>query len=44
LVPKAEKEKERQKVDWRQRKKGVGAAIGGPGAEIGMYTVEELVL
>jgi hypothetical protein len=44
LVPKAEKEKEKQKVDWRQRRKGVGAATGGPGADLGLYTVEELIL
>ena len=42
LMPKAEKEKEKQKVDWRQRKKGVGAATGG--ADIGLYAMEELVI
>jgi hypothetical protein len=42
LIPKAEKEKEKNKVDWRHRKKGVGAATGG--ADIGVYALEELVL
>ena len=42
LIPKAEKEKEKSKVDWRQRRKGVGAVTGG--ADIGIYALEELVL
>jgi len=44
LLSKAEKEKQKQKGDWRQRKKGVGGATGVPGADVGMYTLEELVL
>lgn len=43
LVPKEEREKEKQKLDWRQRKKGVGI-LGGAGADVGLYNLEELVL
>jgi len=37
LVSPQEREKEKQKVDWRQRKKSSGV-------DIGVYTLEELVL
>lgn len=43
LVSKEEREKDKQKVDWRQRKMGVGA-VGGAGTDVGVYTLEELVL
>ena len=38
-----ERDREKQKGDWRQRRKGVGAAAG-VGADIGLYQLEELVL
>lgn len=38
LIPQQEREREKQKGDWRQRRKGVGAA------DIGLYQLEELVL
>jgi hypothetical protein len=43
FVSKEEREKDKQKVDWRQRRIGVGAA-GGAGTDVGVYTLEELVL
>ncbi|KIM35166.1 hypothetical protein M413DRAFT_20795 [Hebeloma cylindrosporum] len=43
LVTPQEREREKQKGDWRQRRKGVGAAPG-VGADIGVYKLEELVL
>ena len=41
MIPKDEKEREKQRADWRQRKKGAGAAVR---ADIGIYTLEDLVL
>lgn len=43
LIPQQEREREKQKGDWRQRRKGVGAAAG-VAADIGLYQLEELVL
>ena len=43
LVTPQEREREKQKVDWRQRRKGPGAAPG-VGIDIGVYKLEELVL
>jgi len=43
LVTPQEREREKQKGDWRQRRKGPGAAPG-VGADIGVYKLEELVL
>jgi len=37
MVPEKEKEKERQKIDWRQRRKRFDG-------DIGVYQLEELVL
>lgn len=39
LVPAQERERERQKGDWRQRRKNINAAV-----DIGLYKLEELVL
>lgn len=39
LVSPEEREREKQKVDWRQRRKGMDV-----GADIGLYRLEELVL
>ncbi|KAF4619578.1 hypothetical protein D9613_004793 [Agrocybe pediades] len=39
LIPAQERERERQKGDWRQRRKNVNG-----GADIGLYKLEELVL
>ncbi|KJA29589.1 hypothetical protein HYPSUDRAFT_195963 [Hypholoma sublateritium FD-334 SS-4] len=43
LIPQQERDREKQKGDWRQRRKGVGAAAG-VAADIGLYQLEELVL
>ncbi|KAF9478651.1 hypothetical protein BDN70DRAFT_879661 [Pholiota conissans] len=43
LITPQEREREKQKGDWRQRRKGVGAAPG-VAADIGVYQLEELVL
>jgi len=43
LVTPQEREREKQKVDWWQRRKGAGAAPG-VGVDIGVYKLEELVL
>jgi hypothetical protein len=40
LISPQERERERQKGDWRQRRK----AAAGVAADIGMYQLEELVL
>jgi hypothetical protein len=37
MVPEKEKEKERQKIDWRQRRKRFDG-------DVGVYQLEELVL
>lgn len=39
LVSPQERQREKQKGDWRQRRKGVNVA-----ADIGLYKLEELVL
>ena len=40
-MSKDEKEREKQRIGWRQRKKGFGAAVR---ADVGIYTLEDLVL
>ncbi|TEB23786.1 hypothetical protein FA13DRAFT_1797815 [Coprinellus micaceus] len=42
-IPEREKERQRQKGDWRQRRNGAPAVVGAVGT-IGVYQVEELVL
>jgi len=42
-IPEKEKERQKQKGDWRQRRAGAPSVIGAVGA-IGVYQVEELVL
>ncbi|TEB32253.1 hypothetical protein FA13DRAFT_1791065 [Coprinellus micaceus] len=42
-IPEKEKERQRQKGDWRQRRNGAPAVVGAVGT-IGVYQVEELVL
>ncbi|RXW19385.1 hypothetical protein EST38_g6484 [Candolleomyces aberdarensis] len=42
-VPEKEKERQRQKGDWRQRRAGQAAAMGSA-ASVGVYQVEEMVL
>ena len=43
-VPEKEREKQRQKGDWRQRRAGQAAVVGSAGASVGVYQVEEMVL
>ncbi|KAF6740925.1 hypothetical protein DFP72DRAFT_1182048 [Ephemerocybe angulata] len=42
-IPEKEKERQRQKGDWRQRRGGAPAVVGAVGA-IGVYQVEEMAL
>jgi hypothetical protein len=43
LIPPQEREREKQSIDWRQRKRGAGAAPGVH-PEIGVYRLEHLWL
>lgn len=43
LIPPQEREREKQAIDWRQRKKGPGAAPGVH-PDIGVYRLEQLWL
>ncbi|KAF5322833.1 hypothetical protein D9619_000235 [Psilocybe cf. subviscida] len=43
LIPPQEREREKQSIDWRQRKKGPGAAPGVQ-PDIGVYKLEQLWL
>lgn len=42
-IPEKEKEKQRQKGDWRQRRNALPSVVGSVGT-VGVYQVEELVL
>ncbi|KAJ2930872.1 hypothetical protein H1R20_g6214, partial [Candolleomyces eurysporus] len=42
-MPEKEKERQRQKGDWRQRRAGQAAVVGSA-ASVGVYQVEEMVL
>lgn len=43
LIPPQEREREKQSIDWRQRKRGAGAAPGVH-PDIGVYRLEHLWL